>query len=92
MIVFNEIDVGVRRDVDTRDEIIGVVALLDPPFLYRNVAVQCIADAHDRGTLQLRAHTVWIDHGAAIDRHVEPWDRDLAVIADGDMRDDSHIA
>jgi len=32
--------VGVRRDVDTRDEIIGVVALLDPPFLYGNITVK----------------------------------------------------
>ena len=90
--VFGEIEVGLRRDVDARNQIIGVVALLDTPVFHRDVAVERIADAHDCGALQLRAHAIGIDDRAAIDRHIEPWYRDLAVIADGDMRDDGDIA
>ena len=83
---------GLRRDVDARDQVIGIIALLDAAVFHGYVAVQRIADAHDRGTLQLRAHPIGVDDRAAIDRHIEPRYRDLAVIADGDMRDDGHIA
>src|SRR6266852_651673 len=92
MRVFGKIDMGLRRDIDAWDEIVCEIALLDASFLHRNVTVERIADAHDRSTLQLRAHAIGIDDRAAIDRHVEPWYHDLAVIADGDMRDDRHIA
>ena len=83
---------GLPCDVDARDKIIGVVALLDATFLDRDVAEEHIADAHDRSTFQLRAHAIRVDDRAAIDRHIETRYRDLAVIANGDMRDDSDIA
>src|SRR5712671_6400720 len=92
MRVVDEMDVSLWRDVDARDEVIGVVALLDAPVFHSDLAIERIADAHDRGALQLRAHAIGVDDRAAVDRHVEPWYRHLAVIADGDMRDDSHIA
>src|SRR6516225_4370257 len=92
MRVFSEIDVGLRRDVDARDEVIGVVALLHAPIFHCDLAVERIADAHDRGALQLRAHAIGVDDEPTVDRHIEPWYRDLAIIADSDMRDDSHIA
>ena len=92
MIVFDEVDVGLRCDVDARYKVIGVVALLDAPVFHRDLAVERIADAHDRSTLQLRAHAIGVDDCAAIDRHVEPWYRDLAIIADADVRDDGDIA
>jgi len=92
MSVLDKIDVGLRRDVDARDEVIGVVALLDAPAFHCDLAIERIADAHDRGARQLRAHAVGVNDRAAIDRHIEPWYRDLAIIADSDMRDDSHIA
>jgi hypothetical protein len=41
---------------------------------------------------QFRAYTIGIDDRAAINRHVEARYRDLAVIADRDMRDDGHVA
>src|SRR6516162_438986 len=91
MIVFDQIDVGLGYDVDARNEIVSVVALLDPPVFYGDAAVERIADAHDRRALQLCAHAIRIDDRAAIDRHVEPRDRDLPVIADGDMGDDRDI-
>src|SRR6516165_1792271 len=91
MIVFDEIDVGLGYDVDARNEIVSVVALLDPPLLHGDVSIKRIADAHDRRALQLRAHAIRIDDRAAIDRHVEPRYRDLPVIADGDMCDDRDI-
>src|SRR5437763_4858197 len=92
MVVFDKVDVGLRRDIDARDEIIGVIALLDAPVLDRDLAVERIADAHDRGTFQLCAHAIRVDDRAAIDRHIEQRYRNLTVIADSDMRDDRDIA
>jgi hypothetical protein len=42
-------DVGVWRDVGARHEIIGEIALLDPPLLRRDLAVERVADTHDHG-------------------------------------------
>src|SRR5215475_7976088 len=70
----------------------SVVALLDAAAFHCDLAVERIADAHDRSTFQLRAHAIRVDDRAAVDRHVEPWYRDLAVIADGDVCDDGHVA
>src|SRR5205823_5324928 len=92
MRVLDEIDVRLGRDIDARDEIIGVVALLDTAVFYGDLAVERIADAHDGSTFQLRPHPIGIDDRAAIDRHIESWYCDLAVIADGDMRDDGDVA
>src|SRR5438045_2158830 len=44
------------------------------------------------GSLKLRSNAIVVDHCAAIDRHIEPRYRDLAVITDGEVRDHSHIA
>src|SRR5215469_11297260 len=90
--VFDQVDIGLRRNVDARHKVIGIVALLYASVVHRDLAVERIADTHDRSALQLRAHAIGIDDRAAIDRHIEPWYRDLTVIADGDMRHDRYVA
>ena len=66
--------------------------MLDPALLRADVAVEGVADRHDRGAFHLRAHPVRIDHQAAIHRHIDAGDRHLAVIADHNLRDHRDIS
>src|ERR1700730_12252218 len=80
-----DMHVCLRRDVHARHQIIGEVTLLDPPLTDRYVTIKRVAEAHDCGPLHLCAHSIGIHGQAAIDGHIDAWNRNLSVIGDGDL-------
>jgi hypothetical protein len=79
----DDIHVCLRRDVHARHQIIGEVGLLD--LADRYATIRRIAEAHQCGPLHLCAHSIGIHGQAAIDGHIDAWNRNLSVIRDGDL-------
>ena len=57
-----------------------------------DVAEQRVTDTHDYGALELRAHPIRIDNETTIERHIDPGNRDLAVVTDSDMHNRRHVS
>jgi hypothetical protein len=54
---------------------------IDSCLFYENRA----AEAHHCGPLHLCAHSIGIHGQAAIDGHIDAWNRNMSVIRDGDL-------
>src|SRR5689334_3851284 len=85
-------DMRLRRDVGARDQVVAEVALPDAPLLDGDVAAKRVAQPPDPRAPELRAHTVGIDHEAAIERNVHARNGDLAVVAHADMHDRRRVS
>src|SRR5262249_39693621 len=88
----DDVDMSFGGDVGTSDQVVAKITLLDAPLLDADVAVERIADAHDHGALELRAHAIWIDDEAAIDPDIHSWNGELPVGANGDLHDRRRVA
>ncbi len=68
------------------------IALLDAPGLDRDLGLLREALAHHRRAFELRADAVRVDVSAAIDRHVDARDRELALGVDRGVHDRRDVA
>ena len=68
-----------RRGVHAQHLELVEVVLLRAAVLEGDLARERVAEAHHAGALHLRAHALGVDDGAAVDRDVDPRDRQLAV-------------
>src|SRR5258708_35562822 len=76
------------RHLGLAQNLIGVeIALLDPPILERDLAVERGGEAEYDGALHLHLDAARIDDMAAIDGADDPLDAQLALLADADLGD-----
>src|SRR3954454_1713577 len=88
-----DVDVRYGRGLfDPNHREIVVVALLHLAVPKGNRAMFGEAQAHDRGTFDLRLDPLWIDVGTAIDRGIDPGHDELALVVDGYLDDRRDIA
>src|ERR1700691_2399000 len=79
----HDVDVGdQRRFIDTHDRETVEIALLHPAVLEADLAVLGEAKPHDRRTLDLRLDPLGIDERSAIDRGIDTFDPEFALVTD----------
>jgi hypothetical protein len=80
-----------RGLADARELEVVEVALLHSTALERYLAVARKRQPHHRRTLDLRADSFGVDRIAAVDRCIDPRNRDVALVVDCHLHDSSHV-
>src|ERR1700761_3701555 len=89
----DNIDMGLARRVANAQHLVVVeVALLDSAVLERDFVQEANAEPHDDRAFKLRADAVRIHDRAAVNRNVDPRDRDVALFIDRSFDDGCDIA
>src|SRR5664279_5235484 len=79
----HDVDVGdQRRFIHTHDRETVEIALLHPAVLEADLAVLGEAEPHDRRTLELRLDPLGIDERSTIDRGIDTFDPEGALVTD----------
>src|SRR5262245_9002311 len=86
------VDFDCRRLIDAQHLVRIEIALFDTPVFQRDFAIERGSGAEDDSALQLRLHSVRIDHSAAIDRADHTADANGTVFGNFDLSYMRHVA